>query len=111
MVDYSEHIFHFSGRPYPPTLTSLFCENGIANLTWSSSFNGGSTQVFKVQYKENGGDWVALPDAITDPGENMTVGVVVEALEEGRQYSFRVYSENRLNKSDTAETSCTLAGN
>ncbi|XP_064617303.1 neural cell adhesion molecule 2-like [Liolophura sinensis] len=108
-VGSSETIMSFNiiDRPCPPTLTTLLCENRVANVTWISCFNGGSSQIFKLQYKKKGGNWV-IHDDITDPGENMTVSKVVESLDDGAQYSFRVYGQNRWNKSDTVETSCTV---
>ncbi|XP_064617279.1 hemicentin-2-like [Liolophura sinensis] len=108
-VGSSETIMSFNliDRPCPPNLTTILCENRVANVTWISCFNGGSSQIFKLQYKKKGGNWV-IHDDITDPGENMTVSEVVESLDDGAQYSFRVYGQNRWNKSDTVETSCTV---
>ncbi|XP_064617387.1 hemicentin-2-like, partial [Liolophura sinensis] len=110
-VGSSETIISFNliDRPCPPTLTTILCENRVANVTWISCFNGGSSQIFKLQYKKKGGNWVIYDD-ITDLGENMTVSKVVESLDDGAQYSFRVYGQNRWNKSDTVETSCIVTG-
>ncbi|XP_064617229.1 twitchin-like [Liolophura sinensis] len=109
-VGSSETIISFNliDRPCPPILTTTFCENRMANVTWISCFNGGSTQTFKLLYKKKAGHWVELPDNITDPGEDMAVSEVVKGLEERGEYSFRVYGFNRWNKSDTVETSCTV---
>lgn len=63
-----------------------------------------------MQYKKKGGTLAVLLDDITDPGEDMAVSKVVEGLEDGGQYMFRVYGVNRLNKSDTVDTSCTVTG-
>ncbi|XP_064617228.1 synaptogenesis protein syg-2-like [Liolophura sinensis] len=106
----SETIMSFNliDRPCPPTLSTTFCENRIANVTWITCFDGGSTQTFKLQYKKKGGDWVELPGNITDPGEDMAVSEVVEGLEERGEYIFGVYGVNRWNKSDTVQTSCTV---
>ncbi|XP_064617223.1 synaptogenesis protein syg-2-like [Liolophura sinensis] len=111
-VGSSETIMSFNliDRPCPPTLTTTFCENRMANVTWISCFDGGSTQTFKLQYKKKGGDWVELPGNITDPGEDKAVSEVVEGLEERGEYIFGVYGVNRWNKSEMVEKSCTVTG-
>ncbi|XP_050414978.2 hemicentin-1 [Patella vulgata] len=98
--------FHFKERGPPTAPKSLRATDVTAEtltLHWTSAFDGGVKQIFKVGYKNLYGNWTFYNQTYSDPGEGLTVSAEVKGLRELTVYSFRVVSKNVYGQSDFTE--------
>ncbi|KAK6173117.1 hypothetical protein SNE40_016636 [Patella caerulea] len=98
--------FHFKEKGPPSTPLNLRATNITAEtlmLHWTSSFDGGAKQMFKVGYKNLYGNWTFHNQTYGDPGEGSPVSAEIKGLRELTVYSFRVVSKNVYGQSEFTE--------
>lgn len=93
----------------PLNFTGYSYTIGDVNLTWVSGFNGGPEQFFILSAME-GPAWKVIGN-VSDPGEGRLVHFDPGFFTPGQEYSFRIYSCNRINCSLlSADTRVTVKG-
>jgi len=86
----------------PLNFTSVNTQHNTVNLTWISSFNGGSIQTFTIEQKQTntGNEWQNTAANIPDIGQKKVLFHVVECLKAQTSYQFKLYSRNSFGSSD-----------
>ncbi|XP_051901328.1 nephrin [Pristis pectinata] len=89
-----------TGPPDPPSdLTLVRKSHNSVTLAWSSGFNGGLTQSFRVRYSE----WDALSALYVDVYPPWSTHFTVTGLRPGTRYNFSVNAINALGASGYAD--------
>ncbi|KAJ8316532.1 hypothetical protein KUTeg_005939 [Tegillarca granosa] len=93
--------------PAPPLFVSLECLKDLsADVSWMPGFNGGSEQMFVIQYRQSSeNNFKIWTKKLQDKRINITENV--KGLTNGVEYRFRVVAVNSYGETPSDEYSCT----
>ncbi|XP_033758256.1 hemicentin-1-like [Pecten maximus] len=102
------------GKPDPPYGGLAMCPfEDRATLSWTSGFNGGSSQTFIVGIRTDTQSSILIDRNInqSDPGRGQSVTITVTGLTADTKHFFTVYAVNEFgNSSLVQEVNCTTQG-
>ncbi|KAJ8316522.1 hypothetical protein KUTeg_005929 [Tegillarca granosa] len=95
--------------PDPPEFVSSECLKDLTvNVSWKPGFNGGSEQMFVIQYRQSSeNNFTNWTNKLQDQRINITENV--KGLTNGVEYAFRVVAVNSYGETSSDKYSCTTA--
>lgn len=73
-------------------------------MSWESNFIGGSTQTFKIHYKDSSAVDYRVSSSIADPGVGQRIMKTISGLRQLTSYQIKVSSTNHYKVTSTAES-------
>ncbi|KAK3099646.1 hypothetical protein FSP39_007468 [Pinctada imbricata] len=100
-------ILKLNRRPNAPYILQVDCKsNGIANVSWTSAFNGGHQQIFTVLYGlSNDNSRLKTSQRYPDLGEGQIHYIIIPDLLQNQNYEFVVNAENSRGSSTSTTRS------